>query len=73
MIISCLRSYKNIIKYNGYILEDVRYIQQRLRDILCICRYHKLEEREPSPCTINEGGGIDEQEEEKERAIDHRS
>jgi hypothetical protein len=73
MIISCLRSYKNIIKYNGNILEDIRYIQQRLRDILCICRYHKLEEREPAAMHHQRRRGIDEQEEEKERAIDHRS
>jgi hypothetical protein len=31
MITSYLRSYKSIVKYNGYILEDIRYTQQRLR------------------------------------------
>jgi hypothetical protein len=31
MISSYLGSYKSIVKHNGYILEDIRYIQQRLR------------------------------------------
>jgi hypothetical protein len=31
MISSYLESYKSIVKHNGYILEDIRYIQQQLR------------------------------------------
>jgi hypothetical protein len=44
-----------------------------IRNILCIYWDCKLEERESRPpCTINEGGVIDEQEEEIERSIDRR-
>jgi hypothetical protein len=41
-----------------------------IRNILFICRGRKLEERELAASTINEGGAIDEQEEEKERGIE---
>jgi hypothetical protein len=31
MINSYIGTYKSIVKHNGYILEDIRYIQQRLK------------------------------------------
>jgi hypothetical protein len=33
MINSYLGTYKSIVKHNGYILEDIRYIQQRLKTL----------------------------------------
>jgi hypothetical protein len=54
MINSYLESYKSIVKHNGYILENIRYIQQPTKDIafqetFCVFFWdRKLEEREPS-------------------------
>jgi hypothetical protein len=33
MINSYLESYKSIVKHNGYILENIRYIQQPTKDM----------------------------------------